>query len=139
MLEPLGCSWAGASEGAPKAQLDTRGSWNQWVAAWVPKLLFHFHHLHLNLHYANEVSFGQVLGVNRLFTKGRGRNVGSKLVQWPGGQKRWFSSCSTARCQGRMAGEPVSGHEPQTAKTVALGSGMADGRARERSISSIRV
>lgn len=81
MFESLGCSQAGANEGAPKAQLGARGSWSQPVMAWTPRMLFYFHHLHLNVRYANEVSSGQVLRVNRLFIKGRERNVGSKPVQ----------------------------------------------------------
>lgn len=107
MFEPLGCSQTGANEGVPEAQLDTRSSWGQPIVAWTLKMLFYFHHLHLNLCYANEVSSGQVLGVNRLFIKGRERNAGSKPVQRGGARKGEDTRLVSRDGDGRAKGAKV--------------------------------
>lgn len=127
LLQPVGCLRAGASEGAPKAQAEARGSWSQLVVAWAPGLHFHFQQLQLNLRYANEASSGQVLEVSRLFTKGRKRNVAQS--QYCGAGARKGGSAPAAQPDIRE-GWSISGWEPQEGKTVTLGSWVVDGRVR---------
>lgn len=98
--------------------------------AWTPRMLLYFHHFHLNLCYANEVSSGQVSEVNRLFIEGRERNVGSKPVQW--GRTRKGISAPAAQPDVRVArwAAYLRAGATKGEDSVTLCSGRADGRAK---------